>query len=192
MKVERTCVVCRSVSDKSEMLRFVYGSSDACAGLRQLEFDLGDVLPGRGAYCHLSKECLLARDTLVRLEMSLLGNSGITRREFAKAYKGLDRQELDGRLSSMLVRAGARYRFSDMRAVESCQCSEGGMLAAEALRGVVVKAAYRKYVAVCKLMEGTVGVPRDEPCLSSRKKGGKLRGKKGAVLPRGSGKVGIL
>ena len=51
---ERTCTGCRSVHDKSKLLRFV------CDPAGQLLVDYKSKLPGRGAYTCVNRECITA------------------------------------------------------------------------------------------------------------------------------------
>ena len=50
---ERTCIGCRSVHDKTELIRFV------CDPSAQLQVDYRSKLPGRGAYTCVDRECVI-------------------------------------------------------------------------------------------------------------------------------------
>ena len=51
---ERTCIGCRSVHDKTKLIRFV------CDPSGQLQVDYRSKLPGRGAYTCVESECVTA------------------------------------------------------------------------------------------------------------------------------------
>lgn len=68
--MERSCVVCREVGDKSVLLRFVL-SSPSSVHAPTLTMDLEGCLPGRGAYCHATLRCLSGKDALQKLERAL-------------------------------------------------------------------------------------------------------------------------
>ena len=51
---ERTCIGCRSVHDKTKLIRFV------CDPSGQLQVDYRSKLPGRGAYTCVDRECVTA------------------------------------------------------------------------------------------------------------------------------------
>ncbi len=67
----RSCVVCRRVCQKTELVRFVLKREVGLDG-GSLVPDLHDRLPGRGAYSHLSAACLFDRKLGERLEYSIL------------------------------------------------------------------------------------------------------------------------
>ena len=64
---QRSCIGCRTVRDKGELLRFVLSPD------RMLVPDLQGKLPGRGAYTCISRTCLLA---------------AATRNQFSRVFKG--------------------------------------------------------------------------------------------------------
>ena len=49
---QRTCVACRTKKDKKELLRIV------CNKEKQINIDVDEKMPGRGAYICKSKECI--------------------------------------------------------------------------------------------------------------------------------------
>jgi len=50
---ERTCIACREVTEPSELIRLVVHP-----GWQRVVPDLGDKLPGRGAYVHPARACI--------------------------------------------------------------------------------------------------------------------------------------
>jgi uncharacterized protein len=64
---QRSCISCRTVRDKKELLRFVLAPD------RTLVPDLQGKLPGRGAYTCISRSCLQA---------------AAVKKQFARAFKG--------------------------------------------------------------------------------------------------------
>ena len=63
----KTCFVCKTIAPREEMLRFVGRRGQV------VQFDAKEVLPGRGMWLHLNKECL---------------KKAIEKRIFYKAAKG--------------------------------------------------------------------------------------------------------
>lgn len=63
---QRTCMGCRTPADKDELVRFVRGPDGGIC------IDYRGKLPGRGAYTHVSRDCLV---------------EAIRRRQFGKAFR---------------------------------------------------------------------------------------------------------
>ena len=57
MSAGRTCVVCRKVVDKPQLLRFVREGVSGGVDEQRLQIDVLQDFPGRGAYCHLDGKC---------------------------------------------------------------------------------------------------------------------------------------
>ena len=81
---QRSCLGCREVKDKKELLRFVLAPD------RTLVPDLRGKLPGRGAYTCLRKSCLA---------------KAATRKCFARAFKG---EVLSGTADELIALVAAR------------------------------------------------------------------------------------
>jgi predicted RNA-binding protein YlxR (DUF448 family) len=76
MKPQRTCVVCRKVVAKEDLLRFILGSCDKNSRNEEnveVEIDISGCSSGRGAYCHLGS-CLLNRELYKKIIYSLITN----------------------------------------------------------------------------------------------------------------------
>lgn len=48
----KTCFVCKTISPRAQMLRFVGSAGEV------VQFDAKEVMPGRGMWLHADKECL--------------------------------------------------------------------------------------------------------------------------------------
>ncbi|MBQ4471825.1 MAG: YlxR family protein [Alphaproteobacteria bacterium] len=48
----KTCFVCKTISPRNQMLRFVGGAGEI------VQFDAKEVLPGRGMWLHADESCL--------------------------------------------------------------------------------------------------------------------------------------
>lgn len=66
---QRTCVACRTSSNKAHLIRFVFGPDGS------LLVDYRQKLPGRGAYTCFSRECL---------------HNAVKRKAFQRSFRGLD------------------------------------------------------------------------------------------------------
>lgn len=105
---ERTCVVCRKVGSKTDLLRFVFSKPGSLndggdRGYLELRIDLGYLLPGRGAYCHRAVSCLLSKIVLERLHYSLNGGAAKKKRVQLEKLSGVSS------LDSLLQEARKRY-----------------------------------------------------------------------------------
>ncbi|MCB0324422.1 MAG: YlxR family protein [Bdellovibrionales bacterium] len=83
--VQRTCVVCRGVRERSELLRFVI---DAAGAVR---LDVLQQLPGRGAYCCAAAACFTDSARDARLSGSL-DRRKVKRRERSVPATGASRE----------------------------------------------------------------------------------------------------
>ncbi|HEX5773649.1 MAG TPA: DUF448 domain-containing protein [Geomobilimonas sp.] len=79
---QRSCIGCRTVRDKRDLLRFVLAPD------RTLVPDLQGKLPGRGAYTCVNRSCLLA---------------AATRNQFSRVFKGEVRFGSPAELADMVV-----------------------------------------------------------------------------------------
>lgn len=80
----RSCVSCRNEAEKATLLRVVRRGVEESGVERGLTFDIGQRLPGRGAYLCRRRECLRREDVTSKLLVSLELGSRVTKAEARK------------------------------------------------------------------------------------------------------------
>ncbi len=112
---QRSCVGCREVKDKQELLRFVLAPD------RTLVPDLRGRLPGRGAYTCFRESCLV---------------KAVTRKGFSRAFKG---EVMSGTAADLVALVAARMeeRIGGYLALagKAGKVASGGESVIEALTG---------------------------------------------------------
>lgn len=59
--VARTCIACREVAEKGELVRFIIVPVDGSAGMWEVQLDSLGKGQARGFYCHPTVSCLLSK-----------------------------------------------------------------------------------------------------------------------------------